>query len=148
MRHYFVLLFLAVTLSCSAKQGVSQQTDNKHTFVVDENLPAPEKNFEILSGELIAKQWASENKVNKTIAYSFENEDLWTKTNINSAVTIIHEAEENTQEHGIVPVRSTETDYFENWLTNKYGNEYSGSLITTKTQNGVKMYLKKAWYRQ
>ena len=76
MRHYFVLLFLAVTLSCSAKQGVSQQTDNKHTFVVDENLPAPEKNFEILSGELIAKQWASENKVNKTIAYSFENEDL------------------------------------------------------------------------
>ena len=76
MRHYFVLLFLAVTLSCSAKQGVSQQTDDKHTFVVDENLPAPEKNFEILSGELIAKQWASENKVNKTIAYSFENEDL------------------------------------------------------------------------
>ena len=72
----FVLLFLAVTLSCSAKQGVSQQTDDKHTFVVDENLPAPEKNFEILSGELIAKQWASENKVNKTIAYSFENEDL------------------------------------------------------------------------
>ena len=76
MRFRFILLFLAVAFSCSAKQSVSQQTDNKHTFVVDENLPAPEKNFEILSGELIAKQWASENKVNKTIAYSFENEDL------------------------------------------------------------------------
>lgn len=76
MRHYFVLLFLAVTLSCSAKQGVSQQTDDKHTFVVDENLPAPKKDMGMQSGNLIAKQWARENNVKNPIAYSFKNENL------------------------------------------------------------------------
>lgn len=76
MRHYFVLLFLAVTLSCSAKQGVSQQTDDKHTFVVDENLPAPKKGMGIQSGDLIAKQWARENNVKNPIAYSFKNDNL------------------------------------------------------------------------
>ena len=76
MRHYFVLLFLAVTLSCSAKQGVSQQTDDKHTFVVDENLPAPENPITIMSGDVIANKWARENKVNNPIAYSFKNDNL------------------------------------------------------------------------
>ncbi len=76
MRHYFVLLFLAVTLSCSAKQGVSQQTDEKKTFVVDENLPAPKKDMGIQSGDLIAKQWARENNVKNPIAYSFKNDNL------------------------------------------------------------------------
>ena len=76
MRHYFVLLFLAVTLSCSAKQGVSQHTDDKHTFVVDENLSAPKENLSILSGDVIANKWARENKVNNPIAYSFKNENL------------------------------------------------------------------------
>lgn len=76
MRHYFVLLFLAVTLSCSAKQGVSQQTDDKKTFVVDENLPAPQKDMGIQSGDLIAKQWARENNVKNPIAYSFKNDNL------------------------------------------------------------------------
>ena len=76
MRHYFVLLFLAVTLSCSAKQGVSQQTDEKHTFVVDEKLPAPKKDMGIQSGDLIAKQWARENNVKNPIAYSFKNDNL------------------------------------------------------------------------
>ena len=76
MRHYFVLLFLAVTLSCSAKQGVSQQTDDKKTFVVDENLPAPKKDMGIQSGDLIAKQWARENNVKNPIAYSFKNDNL------------------------------------------------------------------------
>ena len=76
MRHYFVLLFLAVTLSCSAKQGVSQHTDDKHTFVVDENLSAPKENLSILSGDVIANKWARENKVNTPIAYSFKNENL------------------------------------------------------------------------
>ena len=76
MRHYFVLLFLAVTLSCSAKQGVSQQTDDKHTFVVDENLPAPQKDMGIQSGDLIAKQWARENNIKNPIAYSFKNDNL------------------------------------------------------------------------
>lgn len=74
MRHYFVLLFLAVTLSCSAKQGVSQQTDDKRTFVVDENLPAPKKDMGMQSGDLIAKQWARENNVINPIAYSFKND--------------------------------------------------------------------------
>lgn len=78
-------------------------------------------------------------------AYCFDNESLWTETNIKTAVTIIHEAEENTLDHDVVRMRSAETDYFENWLINKYGNEYSGSLVTTKTQNGIKMYLKKAF---
>lgn len=76
MRHYFVLLFLAVTLSCSAKQGVSQQTDDKKTFVVDENLPAPKKDMGIQSGDLIAKQWARENNVKNPIAYSFKKDNL------------------------------------------------------------------------
>lgn len=76
MRHYFVLLFLAVTLSCSARQGVSQQTDDKHTFVVDENLPAPENPITIMSGDVIANIWARENKVNNPIAYSFKNDNL------------------------------------------------------------------------
>ena len=76
MRFSFILLFLAVALSCSAKQSVSQQTDNKHTFVVDENLPAPKKDFGIQSGDLIAQYWASKNNVNKPIAYSFENDNL------------------------------------------------------------------------
>lgn len=76
MRHYFVLLFLAVTLSCSAKQGVSLQTDDKKTFVVDENLPAPKKDMGIQSGDLIAKQWARENNVKNPIAYSFKNDNL------------------------------------------------------------------------
>ena len=76
MRFRFILLFLAVALSCSAKQSVSQQTDNKHTFVVDENLPAPKKDFGIQSGDLIAQYWASKNNVNKPIAYSFENDNL------------------------------------------------------------------------
>ncbi|MDO4454902.1 MAG: hypothetical protein Q4B90_10490 [Eubacteriales bacterium] len=35
--------------------------------------------------------------------------------------------------------------YFENWLINQFGNEYSGNLLTTKTQNGTKMYLKFAF---
>ena len=69
-------MFLAVAFSCSAKQSISQQTDNKHTFVVDENLPAPKKDFGIQSGDLIAKYWASKNNVNKPIAYSFENDNL------------------------------------------------------------------------
>ena len=76
MRHYFVLLFLAVTLSCSARQGVSQQTDDKHTFVVDENLPAPKNPITIMSGDVIANIWARENKVNNPIAYSFKNDNL------------------------------------------------------------------------
>lgn len=76
MRFRFILLFLAVAFSCSAKQSVSQQTDNKHTFVVDENLPAPKKDFGIQSGDLIAQYWASKNNVNKPIAYSFENDNL------------------------------------------------------------------------
>ena len=76
MRFRFILLFLAVALSCSAKQSVSQQTDNKHTFIVDENLPAPKKDFGIQSGDLIAQYWASKNNVNKPIAYSFENDNL------------------------------------------------------------------------
>lgn len=76
MRHYFVLLFLAVTLSCSAKQGISQQTDDKKTFVVDENLPAPKKDMGIQSGDLIAKQWARENNVKNPIAYSFKKDNL------------------------------------------------------------------------
>ena len=76
MRFRFILLFLAVALSCSAKQSVSQQTDDKHTFVVDENLPAPKKDFGIQSGDLIAQYWASKNNVNKPIAYSFENDNL------------------------------------------------------------------------
>lgn len=76
MRFRFILLFLAVALSCSAKLSVSQQTDNKHTFVVDENLPAPKKDFGIQSGDLIAQYWASKNNVNKPIAYSFENDNL------------------------------------------------------------------------
>lgn len=76
MRHYFVLLFLAVTLSCSAKQGVSQQTDDKHTFVVDENLPAPKIELGIESGNFIANLWAEENKLNNPIAYSFVNNNL------------------------------------------------------------------------
>ena len=76
MRHYFTLLFLAVTLSCSAKQGVSQQTDDKKTFVVDENLPAPKKDMGIQSGDLIAKQWARENNVKNPIAYSFKKDNL------------------------------------------------------------------------
>ena len=76
MRHYFVLLFLAVTIYCSAKQGVSLQTDDKKTFVVDENLPAPKKDMGIQSGDLIAKQWARENNVKNPIAYSFKNDNL------------------------------------------------------------------------
>lgn len=76
MRHYFVLLFLAISLSCSAKQSVSQQTDDKHTFVVDENLPAPENPITIMSGDVIANKWARENKVNNPIAYSFKNDNL------------------------------------------------------------------------
>ena len=76
MRFSFILLFLAVAFSCSAKQSISQQTDNKHTFVVDENLPAPKKDFGIQSGDLIAQYWASKNTVNKPIAYSFENDNL------------------------------------------------------------------------
>ena len=76
MRHYFVLLFLAVTIYCSAKQGVSQQTDEKKTFVVDENLPAPKKNLSILSGDVIANKWARENKVSNPIAYSFKNDNF------------------------------------------------------------------------
>lgn len=76
MRFRFILLFLAVALSCSAKQSVSQQTDDKHTFVVDENLPAPKKDMGIQSGDLIAKQWARENNVKNPIAYSFKNDNL------------------------------------------------------------------------
>lgn len=76
MRHYFVLLFLVVALSCSAKQSVSQHTDDKRTFVVDENLPAPQKDMGMQSGDLIAKQWARENNVKNPIAYSFKNDNL------------------------------------------------------------------------
>ena len=76
MRHYFVLLFLVVALSCSAKQSVSQQTDDKHTFVVDENLPAPPKDMGMQSCDLIAKQWARENNVKNPIAYSFKNDNF------------------------------------------------------------------------
>lgn len=76
MRHYFVLLFLVVSLSCSAKQSVSQQTDDKRTFVVDENLPAPENPITIMSGDVIANKWARENNVKNPIAYSFKNDNL------------------------------------------------------------------------
>ncbi len=76
MRFRLILLSLAIALSCSAKQSVSQQTDNKHTFEVDENLPAPKKNLSILSGDVIANKWARENKVSNPIAYSFKNDKL------------------------------------------------------------------------
>lgn len=78
-------------------------------------------------------------------SYCFTNKNLWTKTHISTAVTVIHEAETNSSQKVIPATRSAETDYFEDWLIGRYGNEYSGNLITTKTQNGLTMYLKSAF---
>jgi len=75
-------------------------------------------------------------------AYCFASESLWTETYLPTAVTVTQEAEANTFQRAATPTRSAETDYFENWLTDLYGSEYSGSFITSKTQSGVTMYLK------
>lgn len=72
--------------------------------------------------------------------HCFDNESNWTEVYLPEAVV----SEEAVQNDSIVQPYATADDveYFENWLTDKYGDEYSGRLLSTKTQNGTTMYLK------
>jgi hypothetical protein len=87
----------------------------------------------------------SNNLWEEVRAYCFASEDLWTEVYLPSAVTVTQTAEVNSFQRATTPTRSTETDFFENWLISTHGNEYSGNLITTKTQSGITMYLKSAF---
>lgn len=71
-------------------------------------------------------------------AYCFDNENQWHEVYIPSAVSVV-EIEENQIQ---TQASDSNVTYFENWLINKYGSEYSGYQLTTKTQNNTKMYLK------
>lgn len=71
-------------------------------------------------------------------AYCLEHENEWKEVYLSDYVL-----KEEYRENDIQTFASdSNVTYFENWLINKYGSEYSGRLITTKTQNGTKMYLK------
>lgn len=74
-------------------------------------------------------------------SYCFSNEHQWRKIYLPNSVSEV-KFNENLQQ-----TRATDSNviYFENWLINQFGNEYSGNLLTTKTQNGTKMYLKSAF---
>lgn len=74
-------------------------------------------------------------------AYCFNNENQWREVYLPSAVTVA-ETDENQIQPFAVDSNATK---FEKWLTDKYGSEYSGRLLSTKTQNGIKMYLKSAF---
>ena len=74
-------------------------------------------------------------------SYCFDNESQWREVYLPTSVTEVQFDESQPQPYATDP----NVTYFENWLIDKYGNEYSGNLLTTKTQNGVKMYLKSAF---
>ena len=60
--------------------------------------------------------------------YCFCNENNWHEIYIPSAVTITHAEKQDGYKNIDSQSRSAETAYFENWLRNKYGNEYTGNL--------------------
>ncbi|WP_209344590.1 hypothetical protein [Flavonifractor sp. AGMB03687] len=71
-------------------------------------------------------------------AYCFDNESQWKETYLPDSVSEVQFDENQPQpyaaDHNIT--------YFRSWLIDKYGHEYEGNLLTTKTQNGTTMYLK------
>lgn len=72
--------------------------------------------------------------------FCFDHDEQWTQVYLPSAITVIDDEDEPA-----IVTRSSDSDavqYFEDWLIDKYGDEYSGKLLSTKTQNGTKMYLK------
>lgn len=70
--------------------------------------------------------------------YCFSNEDQWREIYLPNSVSEVQFDENQPQPFAT----DSNVTYFENWLTDKFGDEYSGKLLTTKTQNGTKMYLK------
>lgn len=74
-------------------------------------------------------------------SYCFDNANHWREIYIPTAVEVI-EAEENVPH---VYTADSNVSYFENWLINKYGSEFSGRLLSTKAKNGTTMYLKDAF---
>lgn len=83
--------------------------------------------------------------------FCFNNENLWSEVYLTTAV-VIDKAEEpaeftfhsggSTHVPDEATASSEEIDYFEKWLTDKYGDEYSENLLSTTTKNGIPMYLK------
>jgi len=74
-------------------------------------------------------------------SYCFSNENNWTEVYLPAAV-VSEEVVQNNSAIAQPYATADDVEYFENWLTDKYGDEYSGRLLSTKTQNGTSMYLK------
>ncbi len=73
--------------------------------------------------------------------YCFSNENQWRAIYLPNSVSKVQFDENQPQ-----PIATdSNVTYFENWLINKFGKEYGGNLLTTKTQNGTKMYLKSSF---
>lgn len=81
------------------------------------------------------------NILNDVQAYCFSNENSWTEVYLPAAV--VSEEVIETDSANVQPCATADDiEYFENWLIDKHGDEYTGRLLTSKTQNGTTMYLK------
>lgn len=102
------------------------------------NLDSPDYMYEFTFDLDDAAANTSNIDFNALKAYCLENETLWNEVYLPSAVTVTETDANQPQTFAV----DSNVTYFENWLTDKYGSEYSGQLLSTKTQNGTKMYLK------
>lgn len=73
--------------------------------------------------------------------YCFDNKDQWREIYLPTSVSVIQLDENQPQTFAT----DSNVTYFDNWLIDKFGNEYNGKLLSTKTQSGTTMYLKTAF---
>ena len=85
--------------------------------------------------------------------FCFAQETEWNEIYIPTAVTCIKYPDNSIMqegEGGIAPATVNATgddpiEYFEGWLEEQHGSEYSGQPVSSKTQNGTTMHLKSAF---
>lgn len=70
--------------------------------------------------------------------YCFSNKDQWQEIYLPASVSVVQFDENQPQTRA----NDSYVTYFEDWLIDEFGDEYSGNLLSTKTQDGTKMYLK------
>lgn len=102
------------------------------------NLSSPDYVYEYVFNIKDIDNYNDSNNYEIIKNYCFSQRDSWNEIYLPAAVQL--ELHENTQIQAATA--DSYATYFKNWLINKYGNEYSGRQITTKTKNGITMYLK------
>lgn len=116
-------------------------SDNTGQFaIVFKNMPQYVFEF-LFCIDDVFEQIKNEDLWESIRLYCLMNENRWRKIDIISIININHE-NENSIGDDSGQMRSAQTDWFEDWLINRYGTEYMGNLIGFQTGNGLTMYLK------